>query len=837
MRPKVQRAVRARWLIVVLLASALPRVDATATSTAGERLTIDLEAGPLQQGVARLAELTRLQILYDPEILRGKITKGLHGAMTPAEALRKLLAQTDITFDFTAPNAVALHRASSPPPLPDRSPAAPVHTVTVRTNRIEDNGYGPLANVATVKVDAPSLTVPVSAASLTQQLLRDQNTVRLEDVLEFVSGTETIPDGQSSPGFGIRGLPTYQYYLDGVRVSPDLHHDGFRDFANIDHVEVLKGPASLLYGRTEPGGLINLITKQPGETPLFCLEQEAGSFGRFRTQLDLGGPLPASGSLLYRLNAAWERAGSFREISDSRRVFLSPVIAWKPSTSAETTVYLEYLNSHDPTDSGLPLVGNRPPPISISSSFDEGGEVHTTDFRVGVKSKFTVGNGWTFQPRLDTRWLKAPQTPQLALAADGLVASQCTRMSCPIDRQLIEIPATRGHTAYASLEVTKDVSLWRIHHSLLAGIEYFQTGAYTELRATDDFSFTTDLFRPQTEPIPTSLLQNPGQGTNRDVRESWEAAYLQDQLAFGSHLYLLAALRYDDASASIAEAAISPADASASSPPSFQGRSLQAITHREGIVWRPRDPLGIYLKYAENFGTTPGLYVGASSLDPLFLPQQPASEWEAGLKVELPENRGDLTLALFELTKKNVTSPLPEPALNAAGLLLVTGTVRNRGVELDLHGEVLPGLQLLASYAYIDSTIINDPGLTFPVSPRGGELQGITGNRFYGVPRHGGSAWGSYRFTGGALRGFKLGLGVIARGEREGDNANDYRLPGFVRWNALAAYDWVIAGNRLSLQLNVDNLLNARYFESLTGSYAVMPGYPRRWTAIVRWEL
>src|SRR5882724_1138884 len=141
-------------------------------------------------------------------------------------------------------------------------------------------------------------------------------------MLEYVSGTEIVPDGQSALGFAMRGFPTYQYYLDGVRTSPDVHHDAPRDLANIDRAEIIKGPASLLYGRTEPGGLVNIITKQPLATPMLSLEQRMSSFGLQRTQLDAGGPLRSDGSLLYRFNAAWEHGASFRETPSSRRFFL-----------------------------------------------------------------------------------------------------------------------------------------------------------------------------------------------------------------------------------------------------------------------------------------------------------------------------------------------------------------------------------------------------------------------------------------------------------------------------------------------------------------------------------
>jgi iron complex outermembrane receptor protein len=499
------------------------------------------------------------------------------------------------------------------------------------------------------------------------------------------------------------------------------------------------------------------------------------------------------------------------------------------------TGYLEYLNSRDPSDSGQPVVGDRLPPIPAARSFDEGGQIHTTDLRVGIEGSHIFGDGWTLHAHVDARWLQAPQAPEVALAADGLLPIQCNTNVCPVTRQLVSIPTERGYTYYASVDGSRDFSFWHTRHSVLVDIDFFQTGANSEWDQVGGFSLTTDLFHPRTIPLPLDLLDNPDQRTRRNTGERWAAAYVQDQVEIGERLYLLIGLRYDQASAHNGQTVFFN---SISGGPSWgpyftDTATVHAFKQREGIVWRAQPWLSLYGKYAENFGATPGLYVGADGQTALFLPQQSAVEWEAGMKLELEDARLDATLALFSLTKENIASTLLEPALNSSGFLFLTGTARNRGVELDVHGEVLPGLELLASYAYIDSRIVDAPGTS---SIGNGELIGSTGNRLFGVPRNGGSLWASYRIPGGLLRGLKVGAGGIARGAREGDNANDYALPGFVKCNAFAAYRWRMGGMQMSAQLNIDNLFNKTYYESLSGTRTVMPGYPRRWLTSLRLE-
>ncbi|HWW81020.1 MAG TPA: TonB-dependent receptor, partial [Steroidobacteraceae bacterium] len=669
--------------------------------------------------------------------------------------------------------------------------------------------------VTGLKVDADSLITPIASESLTQQVLRDQQAVRVDDVLEYVSGVEVAPNGQSAVGFSIRGFPTYQYYVDGVRVAPDLNHDGFRELANVESIEVVKGPLSTLYGRTEPGGLINVVTKQPLAQAYLSLDQQIGNFNRHRTQLDAGGPLVAGDEILYRFNAAYEAGDSFRGARVNRRIFLAPVVNWKLSDKTENTFYLEYLNSHDPVDSGLPVIGGHLPPVPVERTVEDGGEVHTTDLRVGVRGSHVFDDGWTERHYVDARWLRTPQSPELALANDGLSSADCSPSRCPVERQLLAIPVATGSTYYGALNLTRDWEFWWTRHSLLVGMDYMRSVENEEFELESDPAGDIDLFQPQHAAVPPGLLQGPRSYASKS--EQWGGIYLQDQLALGEKLRLLGGARFD-----LAKAA---------------ALLENALTGRAGFVWLLRPAVSAYLNFTEGFGVNSGFYAfgnasaathGASS-----------REWETGLKAEFLDGRAGGSVGWFDLIKHDRSSPVQLPVLTS--FPLVVGATRNKGLELDLHGEMLPGLQLLASGAYIDSRIIGASidGYTVVGTnyvPAGLELVGTAGNRLFGVPRFGGSLWMTYHVTGGNLGGLKLGLGAVARGEREGDNANDYQLPGFVRWNALAAYSWRIAGTRLSVQVNVDNLFNARYFESVSGTYTVMPGSPRSWVASARAE-
>jgi iron complex outermembrane receptor protein len=369
------------------------------------------------------------------------------------------------------------------------------------------------------------------------------------------------------------------------------------------------------------------------------------------------------------------------------------------------------------------------------------------------------------------------------------------------------------------LNLTRTGQLWHTGHSLLFGLDFLESIAHTRFELENAPAQAIDLFHPEHGPVPAELLQGPLSYTN--AHERWAGAYLQDQMSLGDHLSLLGGGRFELVRAEAGGGALHD----------------NQLTGRAGIVWRITSDLSTYSNFTQGLGSGSGLYAFGNGY-----PTQGATsrEWEVGLKAELREGRLGASLAWFDLTKHDLGSPVQLAPLSASPFQI--GSARNKGLELDMHGEITGGLHLLASGAYIHSRIIDSdygrlilPGLGGTLII-GGSQPGPLDKQLFGTPRLGGSFWMTYDAGVKSLDGLKLGVGAVARSERAGDNANDYTLPGFVRWNALAAYRCSLAGTPLTLQLNLDNLFNARYFESVSGTYTVMPGAPRRWLASVRAE-
>jgi iron complex outermembrane receptor protein len=374
-----------------------------------------------------------------------------------------------------------------------------------------------------------------------------------------------------------------------------------------------------------------------------------------------------------------------------------------------------------------------------------------------------------------------------------------------------------------------------MQHSLLVGLDVFQSVEYSELYTKSDAGLATDLFNPRPGTMPLSLLTNPDWSSHDSTTERWAGLYVQDQIHLSDSLYVLAGARYDFVEEQVNNLAYDATNPYIPYWIDYGGGANQvhALKARGGLLWHPAGAFSLYANYIQNFGVSPGLYYSTNNQQELtYLPAERASEWEAGLKLETADGKASAAIAFFDLSKENISSPILEPAIDNAQNQFLMHAVTNRGMEADFHGEVLPGLQVLASYAFIDSRIDNDSFWYGPL-PKGYELIGSTGNRLAGVPRHGGSLWTTYRVTRGMLHGLKLGFGAVARSAREGDNANDYQLPAFVKCSAVAAYGWRAAGANFTLQLNVDNMFDKRYFESLSGTHTVVPGTPRSWLATV----
>jgi len=641
------------------------------------------------------------------------------------------------------------------------------------------------------KIAAPLMQVPLSVQVVPQTVLKDQQALRLDDALVNVAGVLPVTYGQldydsySVRGFDLGGVS----YDDGMKQDEAQIAGLARDLSNIQQVEVVKGPASVLYGQAEPGGLVNVVTKQPLATPLYTINQEVGSDATYRTTFDATGPLDESKTILYRINLDYENSGSFRDFIYTHRFAVFPTLTIKPSERSALTLETSYATGNAVGDNGLPFLASTLAPADVPLTRNY------ADASANLN-------------RTSEYWLKLTGTYQLDGNLDLRVAARSEYVSNPTptseyyvndvgaDGFLQRVSSTNSsfwHWVHqATVDLTDRFTVLGVGNTLLAGVDiYYIHGSYNY-----NFSgvLTPDSINIYDPVYPASLPPtDPADTGTTHQHQTDGGVYVQDLLALPGNLHVLAGARLDRSTTS--NSGYGGLGATVSDHP--------PITPRLGVLWQARPELSLYATFTSNYGATA---LGAFTKDSTLLPAQTAQQYEVGFKVQVLR-RLSATTSVYQLTKQHI--PTTDPT--APSFQIAIGEARSRGVEEDIAWVIAPGWQIIGGYSYIDARITKDQS-------------GLQGLRLAGVPYHSGSLWTTYSVATGALTGLRLGGGVVAR-DGEDDLASEH-IPGFAVANAMLGYDTRVVGRTVRLQINVSNVFNATYFLGLNPD-AATPGAPR----------
>ncbi|MDF5726071.1 MAG: TonB-dependent receptor [Rhizonema sp. PD37] len=658
----------------------------------------------------------------------------------------------------------------------------------------QDNYRVPDSTTAT-KTDTPQRDIPQAIQVVPRQVLQDEQITRVGDAVRNVSGVQQASSGPRSTfdRFYFRG---FENENDGVLRNGLRDRIGSRvpsETANIERIEVLKGPGSVLYGQGILGGAINLITKQPLSNPFYAIEGTFGNFDYYRGAVDLSGPLNADKTLLYRLNAAVESSGTFIDFFDTQRYFISPVLSWQIDKNTKLTLEAEYLDNKQQDDNGLPAVGTVLPnpngKIPLNRNVNEPSDKdNRTVLRVGYNLEHRFSENWQIRNAFQSTFSNVDQR---LTAITGLDADNRT-----LKREFLfdSRGSTSTNTYTMDTYVVGKFKTGSIQHQLVTGFDLFRQTDFTP-NAVYSSQAALDLFNPV-----YGLPQGPVTGRyDGGVISQALGIYIQDQITFADNLKLLLGGRFDLVNQKQQDFVASTT--------SFQ--QDQAFTPRVGIVYQPIQPISLYASYGQafqqNFGTT---------LDNrLFTPER-GTQYEVGVKADLSKQIS-ATLAFYDLTRSNVLVTDP----NNQNYSIVTGEQRSRGIELDVAGEILPGWNIIAAYAYTDAIVTRDT--TFAV-----------GNQLNNIPQNSFSVWTTYSLPKGDLKGLGFGFGLFYVGDRQGDLDNTFQLPSYLRTDAALFYK----RKNFRVALNIKNLFDIKYFESSSGNLSVYPGSPLTVQGTIRWE-
>ncbi|WP_187830034.1 TonB-dependent siderophore receptor [Siccirubricoccus phaeus] len=667
-------------------------------------------------------------------------------------------------------------------------------------------GYVAERSAAGTKTDTPLLETPQSVSIVTRDQMDAQRPQTIRDALAYTPG---IVAGQgfsrSDETFVIRGFQgsaqNNSIFRDGLRWGANNYGLGLIETYGLERIEVLRGPASILFGAVEPGGILNLVSKRPTATPLHEIELSGGSYGHRQVAADFGGPLTADGSLSYRLTGLWRDSGTMIDhIPDDRR-YIAPALTWRPSADTSITLLGSYYRGDTAYNYGYPFNGtvlpNRNGPISTSRFVGQPGfdSYETETFSIGWLAEHRFDATWTV--RQNFRYLTADSTIR-----DLQVVSPTSAAGLSPDQRSVARSAENRRTTSTQYLLDNQVearfATGPLSHTVLAGFDFAQT-RLVDIRGTTRTGVPgLDLYAPNYHlGIPVAKL---GTTINSLSTVSQLGLYLQDQVRIADRLVLLLGGRQDWASTEVtnrlARSVVAPEDS--------------AFSGRVGLVWLLDGGFAPYASYSESFiPNTTATVVGGGALKP-----STGQQYEVGIRWQPPGARSLVSLAAYELTKQNVVgADVAHP-----GFATQTGEIRARGVELEGRAELSENFSLIASYAYTDARIMKS------------SLPAEVGRTPAAVPMHRATLWGDATVTEGPLRGLGLGAGVrYSSGTR--DTANLIKVPDVGLVDAMARYDF---NEQWRLSLNATNLFDKQYVATCT--YACFYGERLTITAALRYR-
>jgi catecholate siderophore receptor len=659
---------------------------------------------------------------------------------------------------------------------------APVY---VRAAGAADAVHGSASGAA--KLDVPLRDVPQAVQVVDKALIREQGVLEMKDVLRNVSGVAPSQGEGRRDQFYIRGFDaTRDTLVDGMR-DDSLY---FRDLGNVERIEVLKGPAAVLYGRGSAGGAINRVTKKPVAQPLREVALTLGHDQLRRLDVDLGGALAANAS--FRLTGAAESGDSYRDVVHSRRGVLAPSLAWSAGGATSFLLQAEFLHQERTPDRGIPSLDGRPAPVPVGNFYGEKYDYATTD---GRNARFSVEHAATDKLTLRNNF----QYSSLKLDAVNTRTLGLTAGNTQVRRQITYFP--QDQTNYLNqTEAVYVLDGGAVQHTLLAGVELGSQEASRLVRAAA--TTAVSLQAPQQVMAAPTLATLP-MTIDSGYRGRTAALYLQDLLSFGDHWKALAGIRYDRFQQTNDD---------------HRGSLTQRRTDRDwsprlGLVYQPNAAHALYGNVSRSFLPV-GNDLFYSGKDMAQIKPLESLQREVGAKSEWLGGRLASTLALYQITQRNgVTRDPGDPT----GVRQVqTGEQQSRGFEADVSGTLLPGWQAHGSLTLNHARITQSNN--FPV-----------GNRPANIPKQAASLWTSYQLG----QGFTVGGGAFYAGQRFATEDNTVTLPAYVRLDAMFGYQ----GRNWQAGVNLTNLANRTYYESANNNVQIQPGAPRGVTVFLRTQI
>lgn len=747
-------------------------VASAQTPTAAAARAYAIPAGPLGAALNRLGSESGVLITFTPELTSGLRSPGLQGSYTVPQALAALLAGTPLQPAVSADGSYTLRRAPEVQgaALPSRSNNSTLAEVTVTGDYLGSARTAPYAsgNVsASTKLGTPLIETPRSISIVTQEQLQTQAPKSIEQALSYTAGVSTGLGGVDirMSGATIRGFSDgSSYYKDGLRqLAAGSYGSWNDDIDELESIEVIKGPASVLFGQGRPGGVINVVSKRPTADHVNSIGLSYGRYDRRQVTADLGGAIGDEDKLLYRLNVMGRDSDARTIDSRDDRVSIAPSLRWNISGRTHLTLLGSYSKERGTPKSWWPSPFIYPQILDLPARLTAG------DPSFDRFNRDTRALGYEFEHETDGGW-KLSQ--KLRYATIDIDYRHVYGMDVLRDRRTVTRASlaqrTEGKTLAIDNRMEKDLRWGELRHKLAVGLDYL---SYKE-RGGLGFGWDVpnlDMYAPlYRQPIAYPELEE----SNVDLKQTG--------------IYTLNQLKWDRwvANLSLRRDKVRTTQTSTTQPRTDD----EATTGSAGLLYLFDSGWAPYLSYATSFDPVTGRQFDGSAFKP-----RRGKQYEVGVKYQPAGSSTLVTASVFDLTQTNVATPDPDhPRFN-----IQTGEVRSTGFEMEGRFALTPELSTLASYTYLDPRTTR--------STRPAEI----GRQTFQTSRHMASVWLDYRPR--SLPGLMVAAGVRYK------DKSPYNLSssGLVNYNsATTLADLAVAYEtpKYRIALNINNVFNKKYF-------------------------
>ncbi|MEQ9606082.1 MAG: TonB-dependent siderophore receptor, partial [Kiloniellaceae bacterium] len=729
-----------------------------------------IPAQDLASALIAYSETTGVQVVFKSEDLAGKASAGLSGAMTAQQGLRVLLASSGLTYDFTGENSVVV---SAAPEAATEGGAVVLDTLTVEdyrniTSLQATRGYVSHYSTAATKTDTPIVETPQSVSTVGRAEMNDRNTKTVAEAMRYTAGVAVDSYGVDPRGYDsikIRGFDTVTTgsFRDGLRMDGNFFALYTTEPYGIERVDMMRGPSGALYGQAEAGGVIDRTTKRPYAGMQQEVRLQGGSWEFKEGAFDIGGAATEDESLLFRLTGLVRDSHTEFDYNDgstqeNRRVYIAPALTWNPDDDTSITVLADYMNDRRPTAFGtLATEDVRTDVVAGEPGFDR---FDQEQFAIGYDARHRINDVWEFRQKARYTYVDVDY--------QGVSADAFDPATGIVSRSVWSAPDT-VHQGVIDNQLESRFELGPTFHVALFGLDYSHS--------VDTFSYhsaTADPLDINNVVYTGATVPEPYQRTEQTLQQA--GAYVQDQITVYDNWILTLGGRFSYVRQETEDRFTHTSET----------KNDNAFTGRAGLTYLFDNGVAPYVSYTQGF--TP--QNGTTRQGETFVPEE-SEQYEVGVKFAPKDFNALFTVAAFQVTKTNVVTVDPDD-INSS---IQTGEIRTRGIELEAKTTLAEGLDLTASYTFLDAEVTesNDEDL---------------GKRPVIVPEHAAAAWLNYTFQDGLLEGLGIGGGLRYVGPTYNDLANESENSSYLLVDAAVSYD---VNENLSFQVNANNLFDREY--------------------------